>query len=544
MVRNNILVGKRDAGILTTGNLENASGEWSLAEGQFAFFDPETEDILGNTGAIDAQLYPKLGIAVGYRDVNGKLRVRKTAGDFLLSTGLLPNPTAEVPRCGKNQITDLMVDCVSTSDTGEVYSITVEVMDSRSGQRFGNHNVGEMYKFTVTSEELDKCESCDSDSRLDQVVCAMVNKVNTGTVTGERPDYLFGENRSIERQAFHAAVLQKYATRITIPSATAGDCEKCNGVTALATFSVSTIGDPETLDLSDYIVDGITPHENLPKIVAAINASNDLNVTAHLLSSGQNCCGHEIEIIHCEENATVKFIDNEDSDITGVRSTPLDDNVCTKVEVCHSCDEAAAATPLSAGIRFYFDPVAYQKWEYGYIEVPDVPIRMGNIYASDKGFLGFTKWCMFPQRTAEWPINLGWQWYWYELATDNGGIGREHSLGIGSVLNQIKLGQTKVKGIASDPDEQYCSIIIPSEKGFKDGDALGYGRRTRTRDILLIPFTETATMNTITDLFNSWAGSIANATFPEIRCADESENLVDDDPEGDDDEYDPDRDPQ
>lgn len=514
-MRNNILVAGKTGTLVTTGNLKSSvhAGRWALPEGDIAFFDPSNFDILNLT---DWAITPEVGVAAGYRNSENELLARLGAGDKIIGSQIT-NLSCSGPRCAQNEVKDFMVDCVYP---GEVYTVVIDVFDERSSQRTGSVNVGIPYKFTVTAEEVDQCTDCDEGSRLEQVLCAMVNKINTGTASGETPEGIWGRDRRIERQMFRAAKLTPFATTFSVDSITSGACKDCDGVTALGSLTIGSGEDEIVIDFSSLNTDletgSILFNEYLVDVVNMINTHATANIWATLLTNGQNCCGHTIDIMHCADNLVLT--DADGAPILGTTTEPLT-KTCSKVEVCHTCEEVPASpTPLPGGIRIYFDPIGYEIEKCGYVTWPLVPVSMGRIYASDRGYQGFTKWCVFDVREAIYPMNLGWQWMEYELDTDMDGIGREYSAGIGSMYNNMTNDFPKRLGLASKPNEQYYAFVIEHFNTYYDKFSTTTFRKNEMRDIILVPKENETLRTAIMEALNLYSTSIPGKKLPVLDC--------------------------
>ena len=167
--RNNLLVAKKDSSLITTGSLRSIGNvrRWTLKEGDMAFFDPVTLDILDPAAAFSFDDHPEIGIAVGYRNNQGELKVRMSAANKIVGDKITA-VTCTHPSCGQDEAKDIMVDCVYS---GEVYTIVIEVFDEEASQRTNNTNIGIPYKFSVTAEEVDSCAECAAEEdRLEQVL--------------------------------------------------------------------------------------------------------------------------------------------------------------------------------------------------------------------------------------------------------------------------------------------------------------------------------------------------------------------------------------
>jgi hypothetical protein len=273
--------------------------------------------------------------------------IRLIAGEHL-SLCQVEALTVGKPDCGSPGIKAASIDCVKCDET---YTAKVTIDDNRS------RSWGPIFKtgleFTATyTPECGGCTDCPADANCKDVICGIVDALN-----GELDLKLDGigypdwKDSNLPRPYKAVRGHDNWYTYCITPDAAGSDCENCNQIDALTTFTLKA-GDLDEVitDVSD-LVDPTNAAKTIvaqldhlvQRIECAFNDELGANTGfAYITKGATACCPLQLHVVTCDD----KF------EIDGL--TPCDDAIdpatllnFVPVNNCVDCGEGdpAAYTP-------------------------------------------------------------------------------------------------------------------------------------------------------------------------------------------------------
>jgi len=498
---------------------EDASLNDLFNVGDLIIYDPRTKRTV--TPGVTAATVPKLAIAVACdpRRLGYPTRLKHVFGGYLDSCAM-SNVTTEPGACGCNGVVDFYSDCTFQ---GTSYTVVIE---SRGDRTLETHlwNTWEKESFTVNLNNY-ACNSCENGIDCMEVMCALVNKMNTHkkkTSVKKTGAFL---RRALKQQAklrkWTAYVLFEKDCKYTITHHDT-ECDCCVNIDGIGGVSIDgnvTMFKNTTL-ANDPTKSPKGKQGRIVKLVnkalAKANVMGSAVLKQQIVGSGAPCCDFQIILNSCVD---VVLVDGAGAPLKGECTNPFE--TVKKDPNCKGCSEGKPWTP-TCGIRVVAhgqevtcdcnNPVDNTLWYHR-------EVRISVPKASDC-------WSRFLTRVVQKPLpprNLGVQWRKRIMNAVNGGPGHNYD---NWVIDHQGIYMTPRAGTAFTESYKglectdiFCSVIFQHGLNYHEKSVNGSKNCARGRSILLFGRKKTELFDAFKEIMDPWLCSLSCGVYGPLICS-------------------------
>lgn len=314
--------------------------------GQPILYNPDDNTTINAAAIASAS---KVAFGVGYNPNGGymatEIRHLGHVNLDLCKTGL--NINVAKPACSLPQVVDFEFGCTTT---GEDYGLSIDI-DDWVRRSFFDEGVSGPILYNASSA-IAGCSSCSEEENGHRIACELVSKIN-GTFYNHFPGMnQLGLNKDLSNVHPIKALLK--FDQITTFTLTAdnvtSDCGQSCGVKAIKDFSATGLTTVVFTNVTDPKDNDRTLVEQLPYVVAQLNAA--LEGKGGAILKQVDCCSYQIVVSTCLAAPVMRYHDNASVSSATVNSF----GSFTQDDFCAGCD-VQTPSQFAHGIRIIVDPV-------------------------------------------------------------------------------------------------------------------------------------------------------------------------------------------